>query len=473
MEKARILEARGDRGAVGLYTEVVKSSPDSQMARVAEARRARAAGNLAGAQKAFARALQDAPQDVELLNEMEGVRQEQRPQLASRGFPAPRGERRPEEGMRPWQFSRPDREVYGGLPKLQEIPVAQPESMWFRDSNHLYGYLFRATAGFWINKMVPVQIAVEYRDYRQDSLSHDQGLVNRGLDRVDAQITRNTSRLQRADLTVGVGPVNLGDRLKISGEVIFRRYWSRVDRDITQKGAKWFPFPPPPHLIDQTSYTQVTQKEARDRLLGAVQLDFPLGAKTDGSLRYSRRDLFDADPYLYPRLYQSVNNLGDMRLVTLHQVEFSYNHQFRPDLVWQGNVSGAFFSDDNRRVTLYQGLTWRAVNDSRMQLGLTPHYYLTMYNQHHQAYFSPTSYNALGLSVDFHRQFYRLPTLILQGSVEAVNQHGTWGPGLHGLAALEYEPVQNFFVNPHVFYFREWVDNYRIFVVGLSLRYAF
>ena len=35
------------------------------------------------------------------------------------------------------------------------------------------------------------------------------------------------------------------------------------------------------------------------------------------------------------------------------------------------------------------------------------------------------------------------------------------------------EPVKNFFIHPHMFYFREWVDNYNIFVLGMSLRYIF
>lgn len=473
MEKARLLEARGDRGALALYAELIQSSPDSHTARVAAARRARASGNLSGAAKAFALALKDAPQDVELLNELEDVRQRMRPQLASRAFPYPQGERRPEETLRPWQFSRPDREVFGGLPKPRGIPVAQPETLWFRDSNQLYGWILRATAGCWVAKVVPVQVAVEYREYYQNSVSQQQGLLNLGLDRVDAQVTNNQSRLSRADLTLGVGPLNLGDRLKLSGELILRRYWSRVDRNILQKGAKWYDFPPPPHLIDEAAAAHVTQKDERNRLLGTVQLDFPLGPKTDGTLRYARRDLFDVEPYLFPRLYQSVNNLGDVRLVTYNQLEFSYNHQFRPNLTWRGNLAGALFSDANQRLTLYQGLTWQLFKDSRMQLELTPHYYLTAYRLHKTSYFSPFSYNALGLTVDFHRQIFRLPTLILQGAVEAVAQHGDWGPGLHGLVALEFEPVRNFFVDPHVFYFREWVDNYRIFVVGLSLRYVF
>jgi tetratricopeptide (TPR) repeat protein len=473
MEKARILEAMEKREAIACYTEIIESAPQSRHALVAEARRARAAGNLGGAHKAFARALETAPQDVELLNELEDLRQRQRPQLASRAFAYSRGEPQAEESMRPWQFGRPDREVFGELPSPQSIPVAQPETMWFRDSNHLYGWLLRATAGFWVTKSIPAQLAVEYRGYRQTSASQEQGLVTADWDRVDAQATTQRARLRIADLTLGVGPVNLANRLKLSGELIFRRYWKRVDREIIQQGAKWYSFPPPPHLIDESRILKGTQQEEHDRLLGSLTLDFPLGLKTDGTLRFARRDLFDVEPYLFPRLYQSVNNLGDAPLIILNQLELGVTHQFSPTLTWRGNFSGAIFSDDNSRLSLFQGLTWLPLKTSRMQLGLTPHYYLTKYSENERSYFSPKSYSALGVTVDFYRQVYRLPTIILQASVQAVNQHGDWGPGFHGLAALEMEPAKNFFIHPHVFYFREWVDNYHIFVMGLSLRYVF
>jgi len=473
MEKARILEAMGDRRAVALYTELMKQTTDPQRSRVAAARRARALGDPAGAYKAFALAVKEAPQDLELLHEMEAVRQSQRPFLASRAFPYPHGERRPEETLRPWQFSRPDREVFGGLPKPRALPVAQPETLWFQDKNQLYGWILRATAGFWIAKVVPVQVAVEYRYYHQNRESQEGKLYDLGLDRLDAQAVHNQSRLTRADLTLGVGPLNLGDRLRLSGDLILRGYWSRVVRKIVQTGAKWYDFPPPRHLVDEVATATTIDREYRSRLLGQVQLDFPLGPQTDAAFRYARRDLFDLDPYLFPRLYQSVQNLGDVRLVTYHQMEFSYNHQFTPRLVWRGQVSGAFFSDNNRRLSLYQGLTWEALKDSRLGLALTPHYYLAAYQDRKSAYFSPNSYNALGLTVDFHRQVFRLPTLVLQGTLEAVGQDGRWGPALNGLAALEFEPVRNFLVNPHVFYFREWVNHYHIFTAGLSLRYTF
>ncbi len=475
MEKARVLEAMGDRQALRCYSEIIDSFPGTQQALVAEARRARAAGNLGGASKAFALALKSAPQDVELLNELQDVRQRQRPELASRAFAYSRGEDQAEENMRPWQFNRPDREIFGGLPSPSAIPVIQPETLWFQDSNQLYGWLLRATANFWVAKVVPIKVAVEYRGYHQIKQSQEQGPIigGLGLDQVYGQETTNRARLRLADLVLGVGPVNVADRIKLSGELIFRRYWKRVDREIVQNGATWFPFPPPPHLINEYRVIKGTQQDNQDRLLGSLQLDFPVGLKTDATLRFSRQDIFSLDPNLLPRLYQSVNNLGDVPLITLNQLDFNFNHQFRPNLSWQGAISGALFSDDNKRLTLYQGLTWQPIKEPRMQLGLTPHYFLTKYSLQRSSYFSPKAYNALGITLDFYRQIYRLPTIILQASVEGISHHGDWGPGFHGLFALEMEPVKNFFIHPHMFYFREWVDNYHIFVLGLSLRYVF
>ena len=475
MEKARVLEAMGEREAIPCYTEIIDGSPQSQEAKVAEARRARAAGNLAGAYKGFVLALASAPQDVELINEMEDVRQRQRPELTSRAFAYSRGESQADETMRPWQFSRPDREVFGALPTPAAIPVIQPETLWFRDSNQLYGWLLRATAGFWINKVVPVHVAVEYRGYHQIAQNLNQGPYTgaRAVNRLDAQTTTNRADLRMADFVLGAGPVNLANRIKLSGELIFRKYWKRVDEEIVQKGAAWYPFPPPPHLIDESRVIKGTMQTDQERLLGNLKLDFPMGLKTDGSLRFSRLDIFSIDPNLLPRLYQSVNNLGDVALITINQVDFNFNHQFGPKLAWNGNIAGATFSDTNSRLTFYQGLTWYPYKEPRMQLGLTPHYYMTKYSQQRYTYFSPKDYNALGVTLDFYRQLYRLPTIILQASIEGINEHGDWGLGFHGLFALEMEPVKNFFIHPHVFYFREWVDNYHILVLGMSLRYVF
>ena len=89
---------------------------------------------------------------------------------------------------------------------------------------------------------------------------------------------------------------------------------------------------------------------------------------TDATLRYSRRDIFDQEAYLFPRLYQSVLNLTEAQITTYQQVDLSYNHQFRPGLDWRGMVGGAFYSDQNRRLTLYQGLNWQAIRQPRMHL---------------------------------------------------------------------------------------------------------
>jgi tetratricopeptide (TPR) repeat protein len=171
MEKARTLEAMGDKNAVTLYQEIINLKPDSQTAQVARARQARSRGNSGAAYKEFAQALKESPQDLELLNELEDVRQQMRPEMASRGFPDSRGERRPEEAQRPWQFSRFGREPRGlglsnYLPALLSgvLPIVQPESLYLSDSNKLHGVIFRMAGGFWITKVLPAQLGVEYRE---------------------------------------------------------------------------------------------------------------------------------------------------------------------------------------------------------------------------------------------------------------------------------------------------------------------
>jgi tetratricopeptide (TPR) repeat protein len=493
MEKARTLEAMGDKGAVALYQEIIDLKPATQTAKVARARQARSRGNLGAAYKDFAQALQDAPQDVQLLNELEDVRQQMRPQLASRGFPGSRGERRPEEAQRPWQFSRFGREPGGlglsnYLPGLisDVLPIVQPESLYLSDSNKLYGGVFRIAGAFWITKVLPAHLGVEYREYNQNNQNVKYGQLNLGLDPVFSQGTNAASRLRRVEVNLGLGPLAVNDRLKISGEIILRRYWKRDDFHVLQQGqyrqtfaGYWVNFPVPHYIslaeIDRNlpqSYN-FTRTSDQNRLLGTLELGFSPWAKTDATLRYSRRDIFDQEAYLFPRLYQSVLNLTEARVTTYHQVDLAYNHQFRPGLDWQGNVGGAFYSDQNRRLTLYQGLKWRAVGQPRMHLEFTPHYFLAAYSQRHTAYFSPEAYHAIGLGVAFDRQIFRLPTLILQSTVEAVGQHGDWGPSFQGLAALEWEFVQNFYMDLHYFYFREWVDNYHIWTAGASFRWRF
>ncbi|MBI4642693.1 MAG: hypothetical protein HY743_02915 [Deltaproteobacteria bacterium] len=463
MEQARVLEGMGDKRAAGVYEGIIRSQPDSQAARIARARRDRSRGDWARAYQAYAQALNHAPQDIELLNELEYIRQQMRPRVASRSFPYSRGERRPEEGARPWQFSRYDREYLGrSLASLMQLPLegkilVLPEALGFTDSNKLYGGIFRLAGGFWITKVLPVQLAVEYREYNQNT-------TNPG-----ARISRERTELSEqvaSRVALGLGPLSVGDRLRLSGEIIGRRYWKRVDHD---RRAVPGINPAFPEGLNLSS----THKEHRNRLFGSLALGASLGSRTEATLTYSRRDIFDQDPHIYPRLYQGVQNLEKAQITGVHQVDLAYNHQFRPGLDWQGNLGGALFSDQNRRLTVYQGLSWQALRQPRMQLEFNPHFYLAAYQTRREAYFSPGQYLALGLGLNFHRQFFRLPTLILQGTVQGVGQHGDWGPAFHGLAALEWEPVHNFFLDPYVFYFREWVDNYRLLTVGLSFRYAF
>ncbi|MCK9374645.1 MAG: tetratricopeptide repeat protein [Syntrophobacterales bacterium] len=493
MEKARTLEAMGDKEAVTLYRQVSEQKPGSQAARVAKAREARTQGNWGAAYKEYAVALKEAPQDIELLNELEDIRQQMRPQMASRGFPGSRGERRPEEAQRPWQFSSFNREPRGlGLSNYlpafisDVLPIVQPESLYLTDSNKLHGVIFRIAGGFWITRVLPAQLGLEYREYNQNNQNVKYGQLNMGLSPVFAQGTDASSRLRRAEISLGLGPLAVDDRLKLSGELIARRYWKRSDFHSLQMGqvqifTPGFTTPffltgtifPQTATTNRTTMADFTRTDSQNRLLGSLELGFSPWAKTDATLRYSRRDIFDQDAYLFPRLYQSVLNLTEASVTTYHQVDLSYNHQFRPGLNWRGNAGGAFYSDQNRRLTLYQGLTWQAVGQPRMHLEFTPHYFLASYAQRHDAYFSPGAYNAIGLGVDFDRQIFRLPTLILQATAQAVGQHGDWGPSLQGLAALEWEFVHNFYMDVHAFYFREWVDNYRLFTAGASFRWRF
>jgi tetratricopeptide (TPR) repeat protein len=489
MERARTLEGMEDKGAVAVYQQVVAQQPDSPSAQVARARQARARGNFGAAYRDFTQALKAAPQDIELINEMEDVRQQMRPQMASRGFPASRGERRPEEAQRPWQFSGLGREPRGlGLSNYMPafiadvLPIVQPESLFLTDSNKLYGGIFRIAGGFWITKLLPAQLGAEYREYNQNTTNAKMGQLTLGLEKVYEQQTVAASRLRRAEINLGLGPLAVDDRLKLSGELILRRYWKRDDFTVNQRGeytnpGYWNPthtvFILPQTITNVSRATAFTTKDDQNRLLGTLELGFSPWPRTDTTLRYSRRDIFDQDAYLFPRLYQSVLNLTEARVTTYQQVDFSYNHQFRPGLDWRGNAGGAFYSDQNRRLTLYQGVKWQAVGRPRMHLEFTPHYFLASYSQRREAYFSPAAYHAAGVSLDFDRQIFRLPTLILQGTMQAVSQHGNWGPSLQGLAALEWEFVQNFYMDAHVFYFREWVDDYRLLTAGASFRWRF
>jgi tetratricopeptide (TPR) repeat protein len=497
MAKAQVLEAMDDRaGSQTAYEQVIQQAPDAQTAKVAQARLDRSRGNWAAAYQHLAQALANAPQDIELLNELEYIRGRMRPQREARNLPYWRGERRPEEKFRPWQFGRYDREAsaLGGSRAYPEallpvqLPYAfRPETTVFSDSNNLRGLQARLSGGFWLGKVLPINIAVEYRQYQQQNTFFSGPSYNLGLARVFSQSNYVASRLRRAEISLGAGPLSLGDRFKISGEVIGRRYWKEVKRRIGQQGQVGRPVLTSVtvqnnFLVDYNYQSQgfnarargrATEKDQANRLLGSMSLDIRAGHSTDVTLKYSRRDLFDQDSNIYPRLYQSVLNLAQTRFTTLNQMELSYNHQFKPGLDWRGSVGGALYSDQNQRLTFYQGLRWQAVNQPRMHLDLTPHYYLATYSQRRQAYFTPREYQAIGLGVDFDRQLFRLPTLILQGTFQMVDNQGRWGPALQGVIGLEQELLQNFYTGVHFFYFREFVDNYRLTSVSLGLRWLF
>ncbi|MFP3868051.1 MAG: tetratricopeptide repeat protein [Desulfobacteraceae bacterium] len=493
MEKAQTLEAMADHQAArAAYEQIIGSAPDSPAVQVAQARLARLNGNWSRAYKKFAAALQQAPQDRQLLNELEQVRAQMRPQITSRGFSYGHGQRRPEEAMRPRQFSRYDREprAYGRFywwpPMLQRwswrpeglglsnylpaflldmgLPVV-PQLLWFDDSNEIYGGMVRLSGKFWISKVLPLELSAEYREYNQNISRLRPGDVGPGVILTPEELRKvaeKESRWRRAEVSVGLGPLPLGERVRISGEIIARRYWKRIDRTMVRKE-----FIGPG--VEVNVFHEITEKDHRDRLFGSLEVDFPVGSNTDFNIKYSRRDLFDQEAHVYPRLYQSVTDLQQFGLTTLHQAEISHSHRFRPGWTWRGNLGAAWFSDDNRRLTTYQGLSWQAINQPRMHLELTPHLYWAAYRRGDEAYFSPGTYRAFGLGLDFDRQIFRLPTLILQGTGQAVGQHSEWGPALQGLAALEWEFLQNFYTNVHVFYFKEWVDNYRLLNVGFTL----
>ena len=80
MAKAQVLEATNDRaGTQAAYEAVMAQAPNTPTAQAARARLARFRGDWAGAYRHFAAALRESPQDLELLNELEQVREQMRP----------------------------------------------------------------------------------------------------------------------------------------------------------------------------------------------------------------------------------------------------------------------------------------------------------------------------------------------------------------------------------------------------------
>ena len=136
-----------------------------------------------------------------------------RPEMASRGFPYYRGERRPEEASRPWQFSRFGREPGGlGLSNYlpafvsDVLPVVQPESLYFSDSNQLYGWIVRT-----LRRLLDHQGAAGPPGYGIPGIQPEQrnwvkqGQLNLGLNPVYTQQTNAASRLRRPRRLPGPG----------------------------------------------------------------------------------------------------------------------------------------------------------------------------------------------------------------------------------------------------------------------------
>ncbi len=501
MAKAQVLESMDDRaGAQTAYQAAAAQAPDAGTAEAAKARLARFRGDWAGAYRHFAAALRNNPQDVELLNELEQVREQMRPVLAARNLPSAwRGERRPEEALRPWQFGRYDREP--GVPEgfrgsmksilpLTLPSVLIPETTLFEDRNHIKGLQTRLSGSLWLSRVVPLQLALGYQVYRQDTTGPGPDNLYLGLHPVFDQSANIRTTWQRAEATLALGPLVLGDKIKITGELSGRRYWKDLKQQVSQYGQTSIPLPPV--IFNTVTGADLDNREARNRLLGSFALQLAPGPRTDLTLRYSRSDIFDNDPAIFPRLYQQVIRLDTLTLVTLDQINLAASHQFFPGLSYQANVAESFFSDYNQRFSLYQGLRWQALDQPRMHLDITPSYYLALYRRQQQSYFSPHTYQALGVSLDFDRQLFQMPilaqsgseaswflslfrlsTLVLQTTAQMVDNAGRYGPALATLAGLESEPVQNLYVGLHYFYFKEWVSNYWLQSLTLGLKWRF
>ena len=178
MAEAQALEAMDDRaGAHAAYTAVIQQAPDTFTAQVAQARLARCRRDWAGAWRHFTAALRERPQDIAILNELEQVREEMRPTLAARNLPSSwRGERRPEEALRPWQFGRYDREpgiLGGSRPYARSLlpfalpSVLIPETTMVEDHNRLRAVETRLAGGLWLSRVLPVRLALGYRALQQ------------------------------------------------------------------------------------------------------------------------------------------------------------------------------------------------------------------------------------------------------------------------------------------------------------------
>jgi len=169
-------------------------------------------------------------------------------------------------------------------------------------------------------------------------------------------------------------------------------------------------------------------------------------------------------------------------LITLDQAELNLNHQFNPSLSYQGMLAQAIFSDQNRRLALYQALRWQAVSGPACTW-TSPELLSGGVPPAPGALFQPPRLHALGVTLDFDgscrtcpcspRFLAILPTLVLQTTAQMVGNDGRWGPALSTLAGLEAEPIQNLYVGLHYFYFKEWATNYwfNSLIFGLQWRF--
>ncbi len=503
MEKARTLEAMGDKGAVTLYQEIINLKPDSQAAQVAQARQARSRGNWGAAYKEFAQALKEAPQDLELLNELEDVRQQMRPQVASRGFPGSRGERRPEEAQRPWQFSRFGREPRGlGLSNYlpaflsDVLPIVQPESLFLTDSNKLYGGIFRIGGGFWITKVLPAQTGIGIPGIQSEqSRNVKYGQLNLGLDpvcmtsrppqpaacaRVEDQpgaawgplaVDDRPPKPQRRGYSAAIleagliyclvqqgytklGVRSLGIFVEFSRSTLYL-----ILRRLIEIPAQSFNFAQKgiPKSSHGRTWSWVFPRHSRTRRHLKIQ---PPGDPRPGGLPVS------------PPTSRQLLNLTEARIATSRQVDPSYNLPVPPRVGLAGDTGGASLFRPKPAPHPVPGFEVGGRGSTRMHLEFTPHA-----SWHHIAS-AMMPISVPGLQRHRFGGGFRpadLPPAHPDppGTLQAVGQHGDWGPSLQGLAALEWEFVQNFYMDVHVFYFREWVDNYRLMTAGASFRWRF
>ena len=230
--------------------------------------------------------------------------------------------------MRPWQFGRYDREP-GGLgdsPGLMSslLPMAVPyvlipETTLLDDRNHIKALQTRLSGSLWLSRVLPVQLALGYRIYQQHATGPGPANLDLGLNPVFGQSSNIRTTWERAEATLALGPLVLGDKIKLTGELSGRRYWKNLKQQVTQYGQVSIPFPPV--IFNTFAGASLENQEARNRLLGSFALTVAPGPQTDLTLRYSRSDIFDQDPAIYPRLYQQVIRLDTLPLVTLDQTE--------------------------------------------------------------------------------------------------------------------------------------------------------